>query len=305
MADVYGAINSPLGSTIGTGVTLTPQQQMQQWLAAMELYNNSPLGQQQNAQQQAANETLFQRAQDELDLKEQELADRRAQASATAQSQEEQNAIDQEYKRGLLEIQRQQFSLDQAKEQHQNQQFYANLGENARQFGITTGMDALKTAASLRGPRDLFQYMGYAAGMKDNPTLSSNVSAWANPYGDQSGYVGPYAGPTPEGASLTGIANDLTGGAAGVGSQGAGVGSSSSGGTGSTLQSPGVQATLKSLQGWGMNPGSASAGFLENKDPTQLAAIQSAIGTNQDWNTVFSQYKRSRLPGSLASAMAA
>jgi hypothetical protein len=104
MPSVFEAINSPLGSTMGQGVSWTPQQ----YLSYLEMLANSPQGQAaQRAQQQTA-EFQINQALEQLKLQRDQLAITRGQAEANRWYQQEQLKLAQQAHQ--LAVQQQQWS---------------------------------------------------------------------------------------------------------------------------------------------------------------------------------------------------
>lgn len=292
--------SQPLGASIGQGITLTPEQQMAQWLNAMNLYEASPLGQRQNTQQQAANETLYNQAQAAIDAKKRELDNQRAQTAI----QRGQAQADAEYKQGLIAIQHDQLALDERKRQDQVSQFAQTFGEGQRQFDVGQGFNALSLGAQLsQSPADLFKDLWYRSGTAGDPNVNANVARWANAYGPQHAYTGAYSG-TPQAGSVANLAASLTGGAGA--STDTVAGGAPAAGQATNMQSPGVQATLGALRQFGMNPTGASSGFWESKKPSEQAAILAGLGASGFDATGAKQvYDTTRLASQLPSAWAA
>lgn len=104
MADIFGQINSPLGSTMGQGVSWTPQQ----YLSYLEMLANSPQGQAASRAQQQTAEFQIKMALDDLKLKRDQLAISRGQAEADRWYKEQQVKLAQQAHQ--LAVQQQQWT---------------------------------------------------------------------------------------------------------------------------------------------------------------------------------------------------
>jgi hypothetical protein len=278
----------------GSQVT-TPRSQQElvnEWLAAMQAFENSPYGQRQAQQQQSANATLYTNAQTALNNQSRELSANIRNAKERLKLEARQLAItkgqaeaDKWYKEQSIQLQQQQFA------------------EGQRQFNLGQGFEALKYGSSLAAnPRSMFEAMYYNAGTQGNPNVSANIANWANAFGGQQPYVGGFTG-TPRTGSIADAAAQMTG-SGGVGSQAAGTAPGADAAPG--LGSPAVQSTLASLKAWGMNPQQGAPGFWEGKDEDEQAAIMSGLAAS-GFNPagVIAKYRKSRLPGQVVSASAA
>ncbi len=124
-------------------------------------------------------------------------ADRVAQAKAALKEQRRQYDL-------TFGLDQQRFGLDTQKFQ-----------EGQRQFGVNTGLDLLKTGATMRGPLDAFQGEAYARGIQTNglaPYLATLQGGGTPSYG---GGTATTANPTP--LTVGTLANTLSGGTAAPG----------------------------------------------------------------------------------------
>ena len=205
------------------------------------------------------------------------------------------------------------------------------FAEDTRRFGLdyalrqaALGADVLRTAASLRGPENVFQGQMYARGISGTPGLSPALASLRNGYAPSyGGGTATTGNPTP--LTVGGLAQELSGqGQAGTsgqastdqgsGRQGASTsltGASVSGPTGNAGQytgptdafgrpalSPEYQQQLDAINKIGQQGlANLPLGSLENLSPSELDTLKSGLDyLGRDSNSELTFYKRSR-PG--------
>lgn len=228
--------------------------------------------------------------------------------------------VDNQYRYDALHSQdadrkaaRQQAKRQLAEEQRQ---YDLSRQDRNRQFDVNTGLDILKTGASLRGPLDAFQGAAYARGIQTGglaPYLQSLRTTGTTSYGGGTATTG---NPVP--LTVGTLADSLAGGGAynpNTGPSIPGVGATGQTGAGGAILNgpaqggnvdaygrptldPTYQANLdainKTAQGGLAN---LKLGALENLSPSELGTFKSGLGyLGRDVDSELTFYKRSR-PG--------
>lgn len=255
--------------------------------AQYDYYNNSPMGQAQQAYEQGiAENNAFGR-------KMQQNASDVAQAGVSLQQGAQRNQIDQFNQN--LRLQRDQLAL-QVGQQAADLWYHRALVSQAQQ---QLGLESVKVGAGLRGPRDFFQYSEAASGVRNNPALASNVASWFNPQSNVPTGTGAWQGGNPQAMTLGGLAQDFGGNPSGGG------GGWGSGGPVTDTNKLGF-GSLDSMNEFFKNPQKAVPGFLESKNPTQIGLLQSAADyLGHDWDTVNYRYGATRPGQGITSGMRA
>ena len=292
----------PNMGALGTGPYVkSPAEQMREQLAATELWEQSVYGQRRAQQEEAANSRAYELAEREYDLKRDGLKTQRAQI-AISRGQAE---ADTWYKQQSIALSREELGFKY--QQHQDNLAFnrEELAFRGQQHKDTMGLEGLKLGADLRAqPRDLFRSLWYESASQGDPNQTANVAAWANAFGPQQ--TGAASTPYQTGGpgTVANLAAAMTG-QGGVGSQAVGTAGAQPGAP-TGYGSPGVQATLGGLAAFGANPQQAQPGYLEGKSPEELAAIQGGlVETGYIPGITETKYRRTRLPGGIASAFAA
>lgn len=235
--------------------------------------------------------------------------------------------VDNRYRYDALHSQdaQRKAQIKQAKRQLAEEQRQYDLTRQDRnyQFGVNTGLDILKTGASLRGPLDAFQGAAYARGIQTGglaPYLQNLRTTGTTNYG---GGTATSGNPVP--LTVSTLADSLAGSGAyntsagpagapaavtGAGGPAAGASTTNAapGGTdayGRPLLDPTYQANLDAInkvaQGGLAN---LKLGALENMSPSELATFKSGLGyLGRDADSELTFYQRSR-PGQGAASSA-
>jgi hypothetical protein len=165
-------------------------------------------------------------------------------------------------------------------------QFNQTFGESQRQFNAETGLDLLKTGASLSGPENYFESADFARGVSqrgDVPKFLEDLRST----GAAGLATGPYTQqPTP--LTLESLTRRLTGtggnGATGVG------GAPAPGGTGE------ADRALAAVTEIGMRPNKIAPMGIESLQPGEQKALASGLGKagfyTPDW---LAQYRQGGL----------
>lgn len=297
MVDVFSAINSPLGSTIGGGITLTPRQRADQEMEYQGYMMNSPLGQ---AAQRAHDKTVRFNKKIELDKAKAER-DRikilKGEAAADKWYKEQQIKIlqmDHELKARTAEAEATGYwggnpTLARQQMEANTTGYYNGNPTLAReQQAASLALQAGQLGASLRGPRNWATYLRTAYDTANSP-VSSFVSSVP-------GGLGQGASQDTRRLTLTDVLNDY----------GVGSGRSAEGtpGTSMTAYSPnGVTAADLGLGGsdettlrnYFNSPNQAPVGWWESKSEDQRQYLR---GLAEEWgfspDTIEQRYRNTR-----------
>lgn len=220
----------------------------------------------------------------------------------------ENNAFDQKIKQNASDVAQGGLVLQQGAQKNQVDQFNANLRLQRDQLALQVGqqaadlwykralvsqaqqqlgLESVKFGATLRGPKDYFQYQQAAAGVRNDPTLANNVASWFNPQSNVPTGTGAWQGGNPVAMTAAGMAQDFGGNPSGM-----------SGGWGSGNVTPDNQTgmgSLSAINDWLKNPQKSSPGFIESKNPTQIGLIQSSADyLGHDFDTAMYRYNATR-----------
>jgi hypothetical protein len=189
--------------------------------------------------------------------------------------------VDKWYKEAQIQLARETLIEDR-------RQFDLQFGEGQRQFNASTGLDLLKTGASLSGPENYFEAADFARGVSqrgDVPKFLEDLRST----GAAGLATGPYSqSPTP--LTLGSLQAKLLG-TGGNGSMGPGAGGAAApGGTGE------ADRALAAVTQIGMRPNKLQPMAIETLQPGEQKALASGLGKagfyTPDW---LAQYRQGQL----------